>query len=159
MGENHFKILKAEILQELDTLKQLTEDCITFYKENKNNLDSSSNLRVIGSILHDFYTCVEKMFRNIAFNIDEELPNGPSWHTNLLDRMTLSIPSVRKKVINDKLKAKLYDYLRFRHIFRNVYGFDLNWDKMNQLVCSMEKVYQDLKNQMMDFLKFLEELP
>jgi hypothetical protein len=40
MGENHFKILKAEILQELETLKQLTEDCIIFYKENKNNLDS-----------------------------------------------------------------------------------------------------------------------
>ena len=158
MGENHLKIIKAEILQELQVLKDLSKDCVKFYEKNKNNLENSYNLRVLGSILHDFYTCIEKIFRNIAIKIDEEIPSGPSWHSNLLERMNLSIPTIREKVIDADLKNTLYDYMRFRHIFRNVYGFELNWDKMGHLVVSIDNAYKDFKSQIQKFLSFLDQV-
>ena len=158
MGENHFTILREEIKQELISLKQLTEECTDFYKSNKMNIDTSANLRVIGSILHDFYTCIEKIFQKIAINIDDELPSDSSWHITLLDRMTLEMPKIRKRVINDDLKEILYDYLRFRHIFRNVYGFKLNWDKMGYLVKALESTQKKFDNQINDFFKFLDEI-
>ncbi|MHA1149824.1 MAG: hypothetical protein ACTSR8_16435 [Promethearchaeota archaeon] len=158
MTEKHFKIIKAEILQELAVLKKLTEEGKEFYKKNKGNLEQSNNLRVFGSILHDFYTGIEKVFRNIAMTIDEELPSGPSWHSDLLNRMSISIPSIRREVIGDSLKAKLFDYLRFRHIFRNVYGFELNWDKMGSLIINLDIIYQEFETQIHTFLQFLFQI-
>lgn len=158
MGENHFLILIEEIKNELDSLKQLVQESIEFYDANKQQVDSSTNLRVFGSILHDFYTCIEKIFRKIAINIDEELPSDTEWHSNLLDRMNINIPKIRKRVIDDDLKEILYDYLRFRHIFRNIYGFKLNWSKMENLVESLEKNYNNFNQQITNFLSFLNIL-
>ena len=158
MVENHFAILKAEIKQELASLKQLSQECIEIYEFNKAEIDSLPNLRVIGSILHDFYTYVEKIFRKIAITIDDEVPSDTSWHTTLLDRMNLEIPSIRKRVIDNDLKDILYDYLRFRHIFRNIYGFKLNWDKMGYLVKSIEKTQEKIDTQITNFLEFLDKI-
>jgi len=158
MRNNHFKILRAIIRQELEILKKLTENCQEYYVEKKENIDNSINLRVLGSFLHDFYTAIEKIFREIAKDVDGELPNGSSWHSSLLERMNLEIPTIRKKVINNELKIILYDYLRFRHIFRNIYGFELNWDKMGHLIVSLEGTYEKFRVQIEKFLDFLENI-
>ena len=99
MGENHFSIIIAEIKQELTYLEQLTLECKQFYELNENQIDSSTNLRVLGSILHDFYTCIENIFRKIAISIDDELPSDPTWQSILLNRMSLTIANIRKNVI------------------------------------------------------------
>jgi len=158
MGENHFSIIIAEIKQELKHFEHLAQECKQFYELNKNQVDSSTNLRVLGSILHDFYTCIENIFRKIATYIDDELPSDPTWHSILLNRMSLNIANIRKNVINDDLKAVLYDYLRFRHIFRNVYGFKLNWEKMGHLVKSIESTHKIANKQITEFLEFLEKM-
>lgn len=158
MGENHFSIIIAEIKQELKHFEQLAPECKQFYELNKNQIDSSTNLRVLGSILHDFYTYIENIFRKIAIFIDDELPSDPTWHSILLNRMSLSIANIRKNVINDDLKETLYDYLRFRHIFRNIYGFKLNWDKMSHLVKSIESTQKTANKQITEFLEFLEKM-
>ena len=158
MGEFHFAILIAEIKQELASLDQLTQECNEFYELNRAEIDTTANLRVLGSILHDFYTCIEKIFRKIAISIEEDLPSDISWHSTLLDRMNLEIPSIRKPVIDEDLKDKLYDYLRFRHIFRNVYGFKLNWDKMGYLVKSIRNTQETIEKQITNFLEFLDKI-
>lgn len=158
MEETRFKILKAEIKQELISLKQLTQEFVEFFESNKAEINTSTNLRVLGSILHDFYTCIEKIFRKIAVSIDEDLPSDASWHSTLLDRMNLEIPSIRKQVIDDNLKEELYDFLRFRHIFRNIYGFKLNWDKMENLVKSINSTQEKLNSQILNFLEFLDKV-
>ncbi len=158
MGENHFQILKAEIKNELNILKRLTQDCLKFYKSHKNEIDSSVNLRVLGSFLHDFYTCIERIFNKIANEIDGELPSGPAWHSTLLERMNLNIKPIRKKVINDNLKGILYDYLRFRHIFRHLYGFELDWYKMEHLIKSIKETFKQFNHQLNHFLTFFDEI-
>ncbi|TFG24635.1 MAG: hypothetical protein EU529_03830 [Promethearchaeota archaeon] len=158
MGENHFLVIIAEIKQELAYLKQLTQECIEFYDLNKSQLNSPTNLRVFGSFLHDFYTCIENIFRKIAINIDGELPSESTWHSTLLNRMNLNIPNIRASIIDDDLKEILYDYLRFRHIFRNVYGFRLNWDKMGHLITTLKTTQKMLNMQITKFLEILSKI-
>ncbi len=158
MAENHFKIIQVEIAKDLDYLKQLSQECIEFYEKNKESVNQTSTLRVLGSILHDFYTCIEKIFKKISITIDDDLPSDPEWHSTLLNRMSLDIPSIRKKVIDEKLKEILYDYLRFRHIFRNIYGFKFNWEKISHLVESIKKTYTTFDTQMNNFFNFLNSL-
>ncbi|MGB9887889.1 MAG: hypothetical protein ACPLRW_12990, partial [Moorellales bacterium] len=49
-------------------------------------------------------------------------PETLRWHKQLLNRMTLEVPEVRPPVISKDLARTLDEYLRFRHVFRNVYG-------------------------------------
>ena len=54
-------------------------------------------------------------------------------HKRLLNKMTLKIPGLRPAVISKELKEALDEYLRFRHVFRNVYGYLLEWKRMKGL--------------------------
>mgnify|MGYP006294920541 CR=1 FL=1 len=158
MGENHLRIVREKIQKELKVLNKINDDCLGFYREIGDVVNSSINLRVLGSFLHDFYTCVEKIFRIIASDIDGEIPVVPSWHSSLLEQMSLDLKPIRKKVINDDLMALLYEYLRFRHVFRNLYRFELRWDKMEHLVNSLGNTFNKIELQLDHFLAFLDEI-
>jgi len=43
--------------------------------------------------------------------------------------MTLSIPEVRPPVLSKETAKMLDEFRSFRHVFRNVYGFNLASDK------------------------------
>ena len=45
------------------------------------------------------------------------------------------------------------EYLRFRHVFRNAYSFDLDWQKMSPLVLRLEETFKMLEKALNDFLK------
>jgi hypothetical protein len=99
---------------------------------------TKNSLRVLetradGSVLHDFYSVIEKIFKRIAARIDRDVPSGEDWHTDLLIRMAIFLDSIRPNVISENLKEQLAEYLRFRHLFRNIYGFELKWEKCKTL--------------------------
>ena len=76
--KNHFQLLKADIKRILDNLNNLKE-------EIKQTLSESlapppfMKIRTTGSILHDFYSGIEKILQRIALEIDGEIPKGEDW--------------------------------------------------------------------------------
>lgn len=88
--------------------------------------------RAAGSILHDFYTGIEKIFCDIANKIDKGLPKTEDWHIRLLKSM-VETKKNRSEVISLELMEELKEYLGFRHLFRNIYGIQLDWDKLKIL--------------------------
>ena len=160
MDPSRFIILKAEIERNLQDLFSLQEECQNYLGRSKNEGDlfESADIRVIGSILHDFYTCLERIFRKISLEIDQRPLAGEMWHSDLLLQMNLDIPSIRPRVISDELREKLYEYLRFRHVFRNVYGFSLKWQKMKHLATNLVIVYKEISKNMRQFFLFLDEI-
>jgi hypothetical protein len=119
---------------------------------------STARVRAAGSILHDFYTGVERIFRQIGVRIDQDLPREEDWHIQLLHRMAVPVEGIRPRVIDEKLEAKLEEYLRFRHLFRNIYGFELKWDRCQPLVENLDQVFSDLKEQIDKFESFLNSI-
>jgi hypothetical protein len=47
--------------------------------------------------------------------------------------MSLELPEIRPAVISTETAERLGDYLRFRHVFRNVYGFVLDATRLKPL--------------------------
>ncbi|HOM98295.1 hypothetical protein [Acetomicrobium sp.] len=135
-----FAALKAEIDYELHNLKQLSKELDDILSATEEG--SIARTRAVGSLLHDFYSGAEKIFRQIAVKIDQDLPTGEGWHIQLLKRMAMSIEGIRPQVIDEKLENDLEEYLRFRHLFRNIYGFELKWDKCQPLVEKLKYYYQ-----------------
>jgi len=142
--------LAREIESELSDLERLSSELETTPRTN-----DSVSLRARGSILHDFFTGAERIFIRIADELDGGTPKGDHWHTQLLRNMSLDLPEIRPAVITHKLMASLGEYLRFRHVFRNNYGFVLEPERIKPLEQNMPSVLEELGLQLRDFLSWL----
>ncbi len=151
-----FAALKADIDREMRNLDRLTREMDEILGEAPEG--SAVKVRAAGSVLHDFYTGVEKIFRQIAVRIDQDLPVGDDWHIQLLQRMAVPIEGIRPQVIDEALESSLEEYLRFRHLFRNIYGFELKWDRCQPLVKNLGKTLGNLKDQIDRFNSFVDSI-
>ncbi|MCK4762947.1 MAG: hypothetical protein KAW12_12190 [Candidatus Aminicenantes bacterium] len=140
-------IAKLEIANLEKLVKEM--DCLLAEPEEKKNF---VEVRAAGSILHDFYCGIERIFERIALIVDKNLPDGYNWHTELLFRMGKNIENIRERIISESLTAKLHEFLRFRHLFRHIYGFELKWDRIKILCSEMAKILEDFKKEIIEFL-------
>ena len=106
--------------------------------------------------LHGFYTGVEQIFEDIARTIDRSLPSG--WHHDLLLQMSGELKSVRPPVISRETRHCLDEYRSFRHVVRNIYTFNLKSPRIQNLAEQLHDCYLEVKNDLDDFMLFLEKL-
>lgn len=149
---NNLKILQLTIKDELEKLRLLDKEKDGLLKRKPSNYV----LRAGGSILHDFYTGIEKIFEDIAKEIDRRMPAGEEWHSELLHQMTLDITGLRPPVISNATDKKLREYLGFRHLFRKRYGFELGWEKMKRLLIRISQILSDLEKEFETFFKIMD---
>lgn len=140
----------AEIEKELLSLQELLNEMATIRLRN----DIVSK-RAKGSILHDFYNCCERIFKKIAIELNSGYGESEKWHKSLLYKMTISIEGIRPRVISDELAADLDEFLAFRHLFRNIYGFELKGGRIDYLAEKFEDVAAKFGKEIRDFLDLL----
>lgn len=148
MSPEEYLVVEARMKKELGNLRQL-EDELARYRLFPRiattgvggfDLTDSAVCRIIGSILHDYYTAVENIFKVVATRIDKTNLSGEQWHKELLEQMTLEVPGVRPPLITRETAQKLDQLRAFRHIFRNIYGFNLSPDKIKELLSRLPEV-------------------
>lgn len=154
MPEEPLEALAFEIENELGRLERSAERLAEFLKRAPTELDE---VEVQGGAkyLHDFYNGIERIFERIAVRVDGDLPTGYSWHTLLLQRMGQPFGSRRPAVIDRALENELANYLRFRHLFRHTYGYDLEWRRIRELGQALPGVLEVIRSQLAAFLSTL----
>ena len=88
----------------------------------------------------------------LAEELNGGVPQGEQWHRQIVTDMSLEIPGVRPAVIEADLARQLGDYLRFRHVFRNVYGSLLEAERMRPLEERLPAVLATFRAQVRAFL-------
>lgn len=150
-------ILEARIRRELLQLQKIAGELKAVIKPYKHKpVKDTTVLRALGSILHDFYSGIEKIFLQIAKEIDQSAPKAENWHRLLLEQMTLPLKGRRPPVISTELASKLQQYLAFRHRFRNLYGFELEWRRMEELVRALPGTLEEFSAAIDSLLTLLE---
>jgi hypothetical protein len=119
---------------------------------------SLREMRGTGAILHDFYTGVERILERIAAELEGGLPAGPGWHRQLLETAGLDLPGVRPPVLSAGSAGDLEEFLRFRHLFRNVYGFELEWSRLSALLSRVARVWRSVESDLDRFRGFLDAI-
>ena len=76
--------LAAEIEAELATLAALADEFASAPPA-----DDRYAIRARGSMLHDFYNCVERVFLRITRELNGGVPRGEQRHRDLIDNMAL----------------------------------------------------------------------
>ncbi|GAB4542632.1 MAG: hypothetical protein Kow0063_34890 [Anaerolineae bacterium] len=142
------KGLTADELASLERIARAAEAGLAHLPDEPLQLE----LRGLASYVHEFYTGIEGIFERIAVELGEGLPQGEYWHVDLLNQMAEMQPGRRPAVIDEPLRARLRDYLRFRHFFRYAYDYQVEWKKLQPLVEDMPDVLTQLKAQIEAFL-------
>ena len=157
-----FDIIRSRIELEIKNLDKLYSELQTRHlleqtPSRVNSLSDQFQLRAIGSVLQDFYTSVENIFKVIARYIDESIPDGRDWHLELLQQMSADIANIRPAVISPQTMQYLNEYRGFRHIFRNIYGFNLITERIERLLDLLGLTIQLLKQDIQSFISEMDQ--
>ena len=106
---------------------------------------SAIELAGLASFVHNFYNGIENILKQILISIDIKIPDGPSWHSDLLKT------AVDKKVISSKMAKNLKGFLAFRHFFSHAYSFDLDKKLLMPLVKRTRTVYKNFLDEIHEF--------
>jgi hypothetical protein len=85
-----------------------------------------------GLRLQSFYTGLERCFLQISRVLNGGTPDGGDWHRRLLERMGQPTEE-RPAVLRESSIAALQELLRFRHLVRHLYAYELQSDPVERL--------------------------
>jgi hypothetical protein len=156
MNENMID-LAAEIEDELAALLELAASLKAAVRDMA--LDTAHETVYLESLalkLHNYYTGCERMFTRISEELNGGLPKSHDWHVRLLKKMTLDIRDIRPAVLRRETAAMLDEYRTFRHIVRNIYGFEIKMTRLRPLLDSFDGAMTAIQSDMKIFVKFLK---
>jgi hypothetical protein len=134
-----YLLVQGRILQELDNLERVVERVEKgMERARQSPTDFDLFLDAVALNLHDFYSGLERVFQYIAAHIDQKLPSAGNWHSELLKQMQLEISGLRPAVLSSESAGRLEEYLRFRHVVRNVYAFQFDIERLDPLVINLK---------------------
>ena len=106
----------------------------------------------IAKNLVDCYQGMENIFRRIALDVDIHLPDGSMWHKELLSQMV-----ERPSVITQETYLRIQELLEFRHVFNNIYGEELVYERIEKIGKEIGGLFQNLSKELDLFITWLEK--
>jgi hypothetical protein len=108
--------------------------------------------------LHDYYAGLERIFQQIGTTVDGHIPKGSTWHRDLLQQMQTEINNVRPPVLSKEAGQLLDEFLRFRHVVRNIYAFNFDAERVQRLVEQMQPTLKRVRLELLTFISFLKHV-
>lgn len=128
----------------------------------KQNIEEAPNYAsdFYGSLalmFHNFYTGCERIFSLISVDLNGGVPKSADWHKRMLSRMSVERDG-RKAVVSSKTARSLEEFLGFRHVVRNIYGFELKTDRVDALVEQYPAAWAGFEKDISAFVDWLRKL-
>lgn len=150
-----------ELLGEIEKSRGHLERLNDLYLEATADLDNRGRTLekavFLSEIFVNYYTCLETMFFRVSQFFENSL-SRENWHSDLLRKMCLRIPEVREPVISEKTFRLLDELRKFRHFKRYYYSLDYDWDRLDYLAKTFDKLREDCPEDIDRFTRFLKRL-
>lgn len=154
-----YLVVAGRIRQELTDLDRVvtrSERAVSAARQRPEDQDLYLDAAALN--LHDFYAGLERVFHHIATAIDKSMPSGPEWHRDLLRQMQVALSQLRPPVLSAETMKALDEFLRFRHVVRNIYTFEFESQRIELLVQRLRPCFERVQNELLGFANFLEQL-
>jgi hypothetical protein len=95
----------------------------------------------VGALSHNFYNGIENILKQVFQSKALPIPEGESWHRDLLLRAT------EKGILSTSLLDDLKRYLAFRHFFGHGYALNPSPEPMEPLVKDAQSIFKRFKDE------------
>ena len=134
--------LQERIKVEIYNISQALEE-INNTKDKKDK--TKIELAGIAAFLHNFYTGIENILKQILLEKKIAIVKTEFWHKALLDIC------VENQIISIGFKHSLSDYLAFRHFFVHAYGFMLDENRLVSLADNASDIFSKFKENIKEY--------
>lgn len=147
-----YLVLDRNVRADLGTIDRLYE---ALGSPELTESSPQEELIVVAYRLHSLYMAFENIFRSIADAFENHV-SRESWHSEVLQRMRLDLTPLRPAVIDAEAYEKLDELRRFRHVFRTMYGLDLDPLRLQVVLRRASDLKLVYRGQIERFLTFLQ---
>ena len=152
----------ADLRERCDDLSRESsrlQTLVTGLSELGKRLDHSAEAVEAAALrLHSFYTGVERMLLLVSRVVNGGTPSqGEGWHRRLLERMAIATDT-RPAVLNEATQVELQEYLRFRHLVRNLYADELRVEPIQRLIEQLQHTWPKLDADITSFQAWLRSI-
>jgi hypothetical protein len=153
-----YQQLAERIQLEIEELNQLVGVIQRHWLSARSSPDSDAYLNSVAFSLQSFYTGLERIFELVANEFDQAALSDKEWHKVLLVLMSQPVQDVRPELLQAATAVQLEEYLRFRHVARNIYATHLNPTRLSPLVENLPRLWAQLQLELSAFITYLNEL-
>ncbi len=109
----------------------------------KKPLSQLSDLELSGTaiLLHNFYNGLENILKQTFRNQSITLPEGPSWHQDLINK------AVDKNILSEDLALEIKRYMGFRHFISHGYAINLDPERLTKLTSNIVEIFKKFKDE------------
>jgi hypothetical protein len=107
--------------------------------------------------LQSMYTGIERCCVLIVRVLNGATPEGGDWHRRLLERMAVAT-EVRPAVLRAETVRGLGELLRFRHVVRHLYAYELDIAQVKRLLHQATILWPEVNADLDHFTAWLLEL-
>jgi hypothetical protein len=144
--------IKAKITFEISQIEKLFDSGKPLFDVCTIKTPDFIEMSAVALLLHSFYNGLENILLLIFKHYNKPLPTGIKWHIELLEQAFISNEG-GKSIFRIELQEPLDKYLKFRHFIRHSYGFQLEWERMEDLIKGIDSVWKLIKEDINIFIE------
>jgi hypothetical protein len=145
--------LREEINIELELLESVLSEIYSLRKEVAGRKPTVREKTAAAAFLAQFYNGIENILKRISKFHDVPLLSGNTWHLDLFKRFCIPAKSPLPELFDKSLENDLGPFRQFRHVVYHSYGFQLDWERMQEGLGKANDVFLKFKN---NLLKYIE---
>lgn len=156
-SERRLAELRLDLQVERSKLNQLVQSLVALQRRWLDPEAAQERCDAAALRLQSLYTGIERCFVQIVRVLNGAPPDGADWHRRLLERMAVATES-RPAVLDALTLRVLAELLRFRHVVRHLYAYELEPDQVLRLLNQSIDHWPAVEQQLQAFEAWLQEL-
>jgi hypothetical protein len=129
--------IREEVLIELDNLETTVAEVEALRRDLAGREPTNREKTAAATFLAQFYSGVENILKRLSRFYAVPLPAGDTWHAELFKRFCKpSLPPL-PELFDATLAARLAPFRKFRHVVFHGYGFQIDWERMQEGVAQV----------------------
>ncbi len=142
--------LRGEVNFGLENLDKIYQSILSFVQQE---IDEQIKTSALVYECLGYYNAIEHLIIRILKNLSE-IPSGPFSHRDTLRTFEVLIRE-RQVDVDDEVLEIIENLMAFRHVATKIYGFLIDWSKLESIINEIEENHRRIKRLVLDVLAAL----
>ena len=149
--------LFEEINIELELIEATLKELSDLHKDVEEREPTVREKTAAAAFIAQFYAGIENILKRISHFNSVPMPTGDTWHIDLFKRFCMPSYKPLPVLFDESLALSMGSYRKFRHVVHHGYGFQLDWNRMQEGLVSIDVVFKQFRTKLNDYLQTLEK--